>query len=1150
MPLIVTTVAADVVLVDLGGRLLSHPTVGLDLEDYYASHELQGSVSLREALQLGTLSAEDGNGSAITDSTLYTYAVPLATESNAGKVETADQVEVNSGSDDARYVTPKKLNESELALAVGRSSRRITVALETGKAQYQSVGAACLAAAALTPTATDPIVISVAPGRYVESPFTVPRYVTLTSQTQGMFDVVLVTNNDSAHFVTMSSLALLGYCAVEGPVNAGYAAIRYSDNTTASPAFVDHVLLRKGYYGILNDTPTGGSRGTMHLFFVGNQYSGSPMNQFIRCTGKSAVVGILCNFMNGPSGAVDHGFVCDGAEATMTLDVCAFRNGSGVAQPVAVMADNGAQVRMTSCSLANGHTGLHIGSGGTGSKIICDGSVISYSNFTNHIKIDSATGVVQFSGSMNKNKLSIVAGGKLVGNFSDSTTNEEGVVVLGELYLGTPDVQFALGSYVRDVVNSGLVTGGALTRSTGRDVSIAPGRGWLANGTLISVEWDTLTATIPAGTARYIAIDANGAVVLSATHPVGTLYICLGLAAADATDIVFLSTDHVHVRERYARLHEYLEEVIGPVAVSGCTATKSLTALKINVDAGEYYLALEELTPSANTNIQFTYWYKDGSGGWTAVPSSTVIDDGFYDDGSGTLAAIIATKWKRDLLFVSHNESGTDYHVVYGQELFDDQTSAEVGNNPVVPDFLRNNALRVAAVVIQVGSGDIASLPNQLPRIGAMSSGTTAVTDHGGLSGLGDDDHTQYLRIDGTRAATGALNMGGFGITNVGNVDGVDVSSHASRHNPGQIDAIATAPASTITGSSAEGSAASVSRSDHDHAIGTNVVGNTHLADVPTATIKGRATAGTGDPEDLTAAQARTVLDVYTRSEVDTLVDATLKAPEAFTPAGSYPTTYGGDTVQKGDSFRISAAGTMGTITVNAEDLLIALIDSPGQTDANWMVAESNRDQATETTKGVAEIATQAETEAGADDSRIVTPAKAAAAYLKRSANDFSSFANKDAVAADLLLIEDSEAAGVKKRTSAGAVAALGATAYEASATNTVTTTSLTKIPRPTTPVTITPPAGKYLVVASIDASNNNNNGGVSVDLRVNGVQVAHTNRASTNTGPAVNGFRRCMSLSAVVTVDGTQPIALYVSSLVAGTASFFNTTLNAVRVQ
>lgn len=77
------------------------------------------------------------------------------------------------------------------------------------------------------------------------------------------------------------------------------------------------------------------------------------------------------------------------------------------------------------------------------------------------------------------------------------------------------------------------------------------------------------------------------------------------------------------------------------------------------------------------------------------------------------------------------------------------------------------------------------------------------------------------------------------------------------------------------------------------------------------------------------------------------MIDGTMRAPEAYTPTGDYPTTYGGEPIQRGDTFRV-AAGTMGETTVNAEDLLIALADAPGQLDAAWQVIESNRVVATQ----------------------------------------------------------------------------------------------------------------------------------------------------------------------------------------------------------
>jgi hypothetical protein len=65
----------------------------------------------------------------------------------------------------------------------------------------------------------------------------------------------------------------------------------------------------------------------------------------------------------------------------------------------------------------------------------------------------------------------------------------------------------------------------------------------------------------------------------------------------------------------------------------------------------------------------------------------------------------------------------------------------------------------------------------------------TAV-DHGSLLGLLDDDHPQYLLVNGTRAMSGNLDMGANDVVNVGLVDGVDVSAHASRHVSGGADQI------------------------------------------------------------------------------------------------------------------------------------------------------------------------------------------------------------------------------------------------------------------------------------------------------------------------------------------------------------------------
>jgi hypothetical protein len=152
-----------------------------------------------------------------------------------------------------------------------------------------------------------------------------------------------------------------------------------------------------------------------------------------------------------------------------------------------------------------------------------------------------------------------------------------------------------------------------------------------------------------------------------------------------------------------------------------------------------------------------------------------------------------------------------------------------------------------------------------------------------------------------------------------------------------------------------------------------NSITNAKLADVPTDTFKGRTTAATGDPEDLTIAQAKTMLDL------------------TGTNSGDEPA-------------------------------------------------------ASDTVPGIVELAIASEVDAGSDDTRAVTPASLVNLQADVDANtakpaggagtDTTAIHDDTAdeilgitlkatpVSGDLLVIEDSAAAGVKKRITVGSLPA------------------------------------------------------------------------------------------------------------------------------
>jgi hypothetical protein len=111
------------------------------------------------------------------------------------------------------------------------------------------------------------------------------------------------------------------------------------------------------------------------------------------------------------------------------------------------------------------------------------------------------------------------------------------------------------------------------------------------------------------------------------------------------------------------------------------------------------------------------------------------------------------------------------------------------------------------------------------------------ITKHSDLLGLAvGNDHPQYLLRTAQDPMLGHLDMNSYNIVNVGQVDGVDVSAHASRHIPSGPDALPTdVPISIqadISNTNTEGIAPSFARSDHRHRVEVGI--NEDIAGVGT----------------------------------------------------------------------------------------------------------------------------------------------------------------------------------------------------------------------------------------------------------------------------------------------------------------------------
>jgi len=117
-----------------------------------------------------------------------------------------------------------------------------------------------------------------------------------------------------------------------------------------------------------------------------------------------------------------------------------------------------------------------------------------------------------------------------------------------------------------------------------------------------------------------------------------------------------------------------------------------------------------------------------------------------------------------------------------------------------------------------------------------------------------------------------------------------------------------------------------VSGSGATWTIDNGVVTNAKLADMATATIKGRTTAGTGDPEDLTGTQATALLDTFT-SSAKGLAPASGGGTTNFLRAdGTWaaPAGGGGGSISDGDKGDITVSGSGATWTIDNDAVTYA----------------------------------------------------------------------------------------------------------------------------------------------------------------------------------------------------------------------------------
>jgi hypothetical protein len=282
--------------------------------------------------------------------------------------------------------------------------------------------------------------------------------------------------------------------------------------------------------------------------------------------------------------------------------------------------------------------------------------------------------------------------------------------------------------------DTALSAGGVLTYGAGLVVNVSAGHGFINDATdktapPVLVGWDAGTTTIPADVISWIYITSGGVISDSTTEPSPKTNLVLGTAQGGATATALLS----HARpslllQHRPNLGEFIEQAFGGLATEGLLVTENATALHLDVAAGTYFIAGDERDPTAQTDITWTYWYRDGAGGWTTVLAASAVNVTNYDDDTGTLATLPTNKWKKDTLFITDNGDGYEFHLVYAQTVFNTEAEARYANNPSPSLALFRYAARISGIVVQQGATNISTPQDEKPNAGQSDPTSAANT--------------------------------------------------------------------------------------------------------------------------------------------------------------------------------------------------------------------------------------------------------------------------------------------------------------------------------------------------------------------------------------------------------------------------------------
>lgn len=191
------------------------------------------------------------------------------------------------------------------------------------------------------------------------------------------------------------------------------------------------------------------------------------------------------------------------------------------------------------------------------------------------------------------------------------------------------------------------------------------------------------------------------------------------------------------------------------------------------ISASVFYFQLVPLASAAfDSSVgTFSRYYRDGGTGFTKQTSQTLIDNFYYDDGSGTLAEIGNAKFGVEWIYLIIDNNHTEVVNMYGTESYASVAAADEASAPAdLPNIVAQFGTLIGRTIILKSDTEILGVQSALTET-FSASGATVHNNTTGIQGGAVTDY-QHLTTAQVALVDGSLQDADIGV----NVEAYDAT--------------------------------------------------------------------------------------------------------------------------------------------------------------------------------------------------------------------------------------------------------------------------------------------------------------------------------------------------------------------------------------